>query len=212
MFTLETKPTKWIGTRSKFEIQNNSNYEIRIEASHYEEKQILHMEKEVNLNIPGVGGVGGSNKIDYSKAQLFKTDKDTISKNDTIEITVGGGTRVMIKYQYIGLHKDFTDAQRNVTVNHKVLFEQPSQETIDRIIRENGEKEKKEELQRNIERKCSSTFKTQCSESDTPKTQCSVKNCMDWYCNNHLEARTVFSVAGGPGGHVCSHLSQNPFN
>jgi len=212
MLILEPKPTKWIGTRSKLEIQNNSNYEIKYEASHYEEKQILRMEKEVNLNIPGVGGVGGSNKIDYSKAELFKTDKDTIPKNDAIEITVEGGKRVMIKYQYIGLHKDFTDAQRNVTVNHKVLFEQPSQETIDRIIRENGEKEKEEEIQRNKERECSSTYKKQCSASDTPKTQCHVKGCEDWYCNNHLEARTVFSVAGGIGGHVCSKLSQNPFN
>jgi len=58
MLILEPKPTKWIGTRSKLEIQNNSNYEIKYEASHYEEKQILRMEKEVNLNIPGVGGVG----------------------------------------------------------------------------------------------------------------------------------------------------------
>jgi len=105
MLILEPKPTKWIGTRSKLEIQNNSNYEIKYEASHYEEKQILRMEKEVNLNIPGVGGVGGSNKIDYSKVELFKTDKDTIPKNDAIEITVEGGKRVMIKYQYIGCTK-----------------------------------------------------------------------------------------------------------
>ena len=88
MLLIETKPTKWIGTRSKLEIENNSNYEIKYEASHYEEKQILRMEKEVNLNIPGVGGVGGSNKIDYSKAELLQTDKDTIPRNDATEITV----------------------------------------------------------------------------------------------------------------------------
>lgn len=211
MLISETKPTKWIGTRSKLEIQNKSNYEIKYEASHYEEKQILHMEKEVNLNIPGVGGVGGGNKIDYSKAQLLGTDKDIIPKNTTIHITVEGDKRVLIKYQYIGLHKNITDAQRNFTVNDKVLFEQPSQETIDRIIRENGEKEKEEELQRNKERECSSTYKSQCSPSDKPKTQCHVVGCMDWYCDNHLEARTVFSVVGGIGGHVCSKISQNPF-
>ena len=197
------KSKKWFGTRNKLEIQNKSNYEITYEASHYEEQQILHMENEANLNISGVG-VGGGNKIDYSKAQLLNREKDTIPKNTTVNITVEGSKRVLIKYQYIGLHKNLTDAQRNFTVYDEVWFEQPSQETIDRILQENKEEEEEEELQRNIKRKCSTGFPHMCSADDTPKRQCTY--CGDWYCNYHYHVNN--SMIGA--GHNCKGTKWRP--
>ena len=122
-------------TRNKLEIHNKSSFDVRYEVSVYEGQQILHIEKEAKLSAMGVG-VGGGNKIDYSKAERMKVDKGEISKNGgVVNVTVEGNKRVvMIRYYYVGLHDDFTDEQqRNFTVFDELWFEDPSEEMIDRI-------------------------------------------------------------------------------
>jgi len=84
-------------TRNKLEIHNKSSFDVRYEVSVYEGQQILHIEKEAKLSAMGVG-VGGGNKIDYSKAERMKVDKGEISKNGgVVNVTVEGNKRVVIK-------------------------------------------------------------------------------------------------------------------
>ena len=119
---------------NKLIIENKSNYEVKYEAYIYEASQITHMENGGNVNIMGVE-IGGNNKVDYSKSAQLDKETGIIPKNDINHVTVDGSKKVRIRYFYIGLHKDFTEEQRNFTVYDDVWFEQPTQEKIDQISR-----------------------------------------------------------------------------
>ena len=120
-----------------------------------------------------------------------------------------------MRYKFEHVDWDYSPEIRNFGVLDKVQISPLSKEEIERrmeLLRQMQAAEELKikterdaaELKKNTERKCSSGYQHTCSARDTPKIKCNL--CGDWYCNNHIEAKTKWSVFGGVGGHVCPKM------
>ena len=170
--------------RNNIELENNSKYDVKYEATIYKASQITHIENGAAVNAGGVE-VSGNNKIDYSQAESLKTEIGVIPQNGKNYVTVDGSKKVRIRYHYIGLHNDYTDEERNFTVCDKVWFEQPTEQQIKDI-----------EDKKNTCMPCATNFKHQCS-SDGITKQC--PRCKHFYCSWHIKINNNGLI----GGHVC---------
>jgi len=168
---------------NKLELENNSKYDVKYEATIYKASQITHIENGAAVNAGGVE-VCGNNKIDYSHAESLKTEIGVIPQNGTNYVTVDGSKKVRIRYYYIGFHDDYTDEERNFTVYDKVWFDQPSAEMIKQIEDAN-----------NTCMPCATTFKKNCDDGNTVRCP----RCKHFYCSWHINVNKGLNV----GGHVC---------
>jgi hypothetical protein len=202
---------------NKLTIENKSDFEVKYKAYIYEASSIIHKENAGNVEFMGVG-VGGNNKKDYVKGESLEPEIGFIQPKGTVNITVDGSKKVKLKYYYLDLHKDYTEEQRNFTVNDEVWFEQPTPEKIKQIKEQNDSdeerikqeehikqeeeriKQEEERMKNNAENlialPCATTYKHNCTKGGITK-QC--PHCKHFYCEWH------FPVNGGlfGGGHVC---------
>jgi hypothetical protein len=202
---------------NKLTIENKSDFEVKYKAYIYEASSIIHKENAGNVEFMGVG-VGGNNKKDYVKGESLEPEIGFIQPKGTVDITVDGSKKVKLKYYYLHLHKDYTEEQRNFTVNDEVWFEQPTPEKIKQIKEQNDSdeerikqeehikqeeeriKQEEERMKNNAENlialPCATTYKHNCTKGGNTK-QC--PHCKHFYCEWH------FPVNGGlfGGGHVC---------
>jgi hypothetical protein len=202
---------------NKLTIENKSDFEVKYKAYIYEASSIIHKENAGNVEFMGVG-VGGNNKMDYVKGESLEPEIGFIQPKGTVDITVDGSKKVKLKYYYLDLHKDYTEEQRNFTVNDEVWFEQPTPEKIKQIKEQNDSdeerikqeehikqeeeriKQEEERMKNNAENlialPCATTYKHNCTKGGNTK-QC--PHCKHFYCEWH------FRVNGGlfGGGHVC---------
>jgi len=202
---------------NKLTIENKSDFEVKYKAYIYEASSIIHKENAGNVEFMGVG-VGGNNKMDYVKGESLEPEIGFIQPKGTVDITVDGSKKVKLKYYYLDLHKDYTEEQRNFTVNDEVWFEQPTPEKIKQIKEQNDSdeerikqeehikqeeeriKQEEERMKNNAENlialPCATTYKHNCTKGGITK-QC--PHCKHFYCEWH------FPVNGGlfGGGHVC---------
>ena len=127
---------------NKLTIENKSDFEVKYKAYIYEASSIIHKENAGNVEFMGVG-VGGNNKKDYVKGESLEPEIGFIQPKGTVNITVDGSKKVKLKYYYLDLHKDYTEEQRNFTVNDEVWFEQPTPEKIKQIKEQNDSDEER---------------------------------------------------------------------
>ena len=127
---------------NKLTIENKSDFEVKYKAYIYEASSIIHKENAGNVEFMGVG-VGGNNKMDYVKGESLEPEIGFIQPKGTVDITVDGSKKVKLKYYYLDLHKDYTEEQRNFTVNDEVWFEQPTPEKIKQIKEQNDSDEER---------------------------------------------------------------------
>ena len=127
---------------NKLTIENKSDFEVKYKAYIYEASLIIHKENAGNVEFMGVG-VGGNNKKDYVKGESLEPEIGFIQPKGTVNITVDGSKKVKLKYYYLDLHKDYTEEQRNFTVNDEVWFEQPTPEKIKQIKEQNDSDEER---------------------------------------------------------------------
>ena len=127
---------------NKLTIENKSDFEVKYKAYIYEASSIIHKENAGNVEFMGVG-VGGNNKMDYVKGESLEPEIGFIQPKGTVNITVDGSKKVKLKYYYLDLHKDYTEEQRNFTVNDEVWFEQPTPEKIKQIKEQNDSDEER---------------------------------------------------------------------
>ena len=127
---------------NKLTIENKSDFEVKYKAYIYEASLIIHKENAGNVEFMGVG-VGGNNKMDYVKGESLEPEIGFIQPKGTVNITVDGSKKVKLKYYYLDLHKDYTEEQRNFTVNDEVWFEQPTPEKIKQIKEQNDSDEER---------------------------------------------------------------------
>lgn len=204
--------------RNKIVIENHSNAIVQYEAYIYRSGSI----SKVNGGV-GAMGVDAQVTMEMIQAEGLKPSTGKIQPHGKAIETCdyGGAISLRYKFQLPGVEDEkfldkrdafgFSPELRNFGVLDTVHIEPPTDEEIKEMIRRHlmylemlETIRLTEELKINTERECSSGYQHTCSASDTPKIKCNL--CGDWYCNNHIEPRTKWSVFGGVGGHVCPKM------
>ena len=184
---------------NKLKIENKSDYEVKYHASFYEKTSVIQDEKGGNIKVMGVGA-GAKKKVDYVKGDLLQPEIGFIPPHESTYITVDDSKKVKLKYCYVGLHDDYTEEERNFTIDDEVWFDQPSPEKIKQI--EDEKQKKAEESSPNNEENtiilpCASTYQHMCTKGGLTR-QC--PHCNHFFCDHHFEVNNKLI---GNGGHVC---------
>ena len=213
--------------RNKIVIENHSNAIVQYEAYIYRSGSI----SKVNGGV-GAMGVDAQVTMEMIQAEGLKPSTGKIQPyGKAIETCdYGGVISLRYKFQLPGLEDEksldkcdtfgFSPELRNFGVLDTVHILPPTKKEIDEMKRRylmylemldtiraaEACARLEAELKINTERECSSGYQHTCSARDTPKIKCNL--CGDWYCNNHIEAKTKWSVFGGVGGHVCPKYNQ----
>ncbi len=196
--------------RNKIVIENCSNVVVQYEAYIYQGASVSKIDGGV-----GAVGVDANLTMEIIRAEGLKPSTGRIPPKGKAIETCDYGGRISLRYKFEHVDWDYSPEIRNFGVLDKVQISPLSKEEIERrmeLLRQMQAAEELKikterdaaELKKNTERKCSSGYQHTCSARDTPKIKCNL--CGDWYCNNHIEAKTKWSVFGGVGGHVCPKM------